>query len=124
MFLAAFSRTARGEWRLSVRLARGSPLQYSFRLPPNSRELGAWPRVRRRGAVFNYGIGENMVSQSLDQIVRQFGPPLRTYLRPHGVRCIYYDVVGYDSGWTFCFKGQDMTGAVGNQAPPAGLPTR
>ena len=119
MFLVALSRAARGEWRLLVPLVNGRTLRHSFRLPLTPRELGAWPRVRRRGAIFNQGIGENVVTKSLDQIVRQFGPPLRSYFEPNGGRCIYYDVVGYDRGWTFCFHGQAMTGAAGNQRPPA-----
>ena len=52
--------------------------------------------------------------------MKQFGPPLRSYVGPNGVHCIYYDIVGYDRGWTFCFKGQAMTSAAGNQAAPAG----
>jgi hypothetical protein len=120
IFLVAFSRVAHGKFRLSLRFANGTTLQHSFRLPMNPHEHGAWPRVRRRGALFNDGIGENIVSESLDQIMKQFGPPLRSYFRPNGVRCIYYDIVGHDRGWTFCFKGQAMTSAAGNQAAPTG----
>lgn len=120
IFLVAFSRVAHGAFRLSLRFADGTTLQHSFQLPMDPHEHGAWPRVRRRGALFNYGIGENIVTKSLDQIMKQFGPPLRSYVEPDGVRCIYYDIVGYDRGWTFCFKGQAMTSAAGNQAAPAG----
>ena len=120
VFVVAFSRVAHGAFRLSLRFANGTALQHSFQLPMTSREHGAWPRVRRRGAVFSYGIGENIVTKSLDQIMKQFGPPLRSYVRPNGVRCIYYDIVGHDRGWTFCFKGQAMTSAAGNQAAPTG----
>jgi hypothetical protein len=31
------------------------------------------------------------------------------------VRCIYYDIVGYEHGWTFCFHGQAIVRAAGNQ---------
>ena len=120
VFLVAFSRAAHGAFRLSLDLADGGTLQHSFELPVHPGALGAWPRLRRRGAIFNYGIGENIVSKPLNQIIKQFGPPLRSYPRPHGVRCIYYDVVGYDTGWTFCFKGQAMTAAAGNQVAAGG----
>ncbi len=120
LFLVAFSRAAQGEFRLSLQFANnGRTLQHALELPVTPVEQGAWPRVRRRGAVFNYGIGENIVTKPLDQIVKQFGPPLRSYGQPHGVRCIYYDIVGYDRGWTFCFKGQVMTAAAGNQVAAA-----
>jgi hypothetical protein len=121
MFLVAFSPTARGTLRLLARLADGTSFTHAFTLPLTDREAGAWPRVRRRGAVFNYGIGENIVTRSYRQILKQFGPPLKTFIEPAGVRCIYYDLVGYNSGWRFCFKGQAMFGATGNQAPPAGI---
>ena len=120
IFLVAFSRAAHAAFRLSLRFANGTTLQHPFQLPMTSHEHGAWPRVRPRGAVFNYGIGENIVTKSLDQIMKQFGPPLRSYVRPNGVHCIYYDIVGYDRGWTFCFKGQAMTSAAGDQAAPTG----
>lgn len=118
-FLVAFSRAARGEFRLSLRFAGGATVQHSFELPLNQRDEGRWPRVRRRGAVFNYEVGEDIVTKSFEQIIRRFGPPLRSYSQPHGVRCIYYDVVGYRTGWSFCFKGQAMTAAAGNQARPS-----
>jgi len=35
--------------------------------------------------------------------------------------CTYYDIVGYQHGWTFCFRGQAMVAAAGNQPPPAGF---
>jgi hypothetical protein len=120
MFLVAFAPLARGAFRLVLDRAHRPPFTHSFTLPLGPGGVGAWPQVRRRGAVFNYGIGENIVSESYRQIIKQFGPPLRTFTRPHGIRCIYYDVVGYENGWGFCFRGQSMVGADGNQPPPAG----
>jgi len=121
IFLVAFSPAARGVVRLRLLFAGGMSFMHAFSLPLIDREAGAWPRVRRRGAVFNYGIGENIVTDSYRQFIRQLGPPLRGFTKPNGVRCIYYDVVGYENGWTFCFQGQAMVGAAGNQAPPAGV---
>jgi hypothetical protein len=121
MFLAAFSPSARGAVRLVAQLADGSSFTHTFTLPLTHSEAGAWPRLRRRGAVSNAGIGENIVTKSYRQIIEKFGPPLSTFSRPHSVRCIYYDVVGYEHGWTFCFRGQTMVGAAGNQAPPPGV---
>jgi hypothetical protein len=119
VFLVAFAPSARGPVRLVLERAHRPPFTHAFTLPLSDQDRGAWPRVRRRGAVFDYGIGENIVSQSYREIIRQFGPPLRTFSRPHGVRCIYYDVVGYENGWLFCFRGEGMVGASGNQPPPA-----
>jgi hypothetical protein len=121
MFLVAFSPTARGAFRLRLRFADGMSFTHAFLLPLTDREVGSWPRVRRRGAVFNYGIGENIVTESYRQILRRFGPPLRSFAKPKGARCIYYDIVGYENGWTFCFNGQAMVSAAGNQPPPAGV---
>ena len=121
MFLVAFSPTARGVVRLRLLFADGMSFTHAFSLALTDRDMGSWPRVRRRGAVFNYGIGENIVTKSYRQIIRQFGAPLRSFTKPNGTRCIYYDIVGYENGWTFCFKGQAMVGAAGNQPPPAGV---
>jgi hypothetical protein len=121
MFMAAFSPSARGAVRLVAQLADGSSFTHAFTLPLTPGEAGVWPRLRRRGAVFNAGIGENIVTKSYRQIIREFGPPLSTFSRSRGVRCLYYDVVGYEHGWTFCFHRQTMVGAAGNQAPPPGV---
>jgi hypothetical protein len=121
MFLVAFSPTARGAFRLRLLFADGVSFTHAFSHPLTNRDIGSWPRVRRPGAVFNYGIGENIVTESYRQIIHQFGPPLRSFAKPNGTRCIYYDIVGYENGWTFCFKGQAMVGAAGNQPPPAGV---
>ncbi|MDQ6775308.1 MAG: hypothetical protein M3071_03595 [Actinomycetota bacterium] len=121
VFLVAFSPSARGAVRLRAHLADGTKFTHQFALPLTRHEAGAWPRLRRRGAVFNYGIGENIVSESYRQILRQFGPPLKSFTERHGVRCIYYDIVGYQNGWKFCFKGQAMLGAAGSQTAPRGV---
>ena len=121
MFLVAFSPSAGGAARLVAQLADGRSITHAFTLPLTHREAGAWPRLRRRGAVSNAAIGENIVTKSYRQIIEEFGPPLSTISRPHGVRCIYYDIVGYEHGWTFCFHGQTMVGAAGNQPRPRGV---
>jgi hypothetical protein len=120
LFLAAFSPSARGVFALRAYLADGSTFSHAFTLPLTRREAGPWPGRRRRGALFNEGIGENIVTQSYNQIISRFGPPLKTFNKPGGVRCIYYDIIGYHTGWTFCFRGQGMVGAAANQRPPAG----
>jgi hypothetical protein len=85
--MAAFAPTARGTVQLRLLLA--------------NREAGPWPRLRRRGAVFDYEIGENIVT------------------KPNQTLCVYYDTVGYQHGWSFCFRGQRIVSAAGNQpAPP------
>lgn len=121
MFLVAFSHTARGAFRLLLRLIDGRSFTHAFTLPLTDREAGAWPGLRRRGAVFNYGIGEEILRLSYRQILEQFGPPLKTFVEPPGVRCVYYDVVGHKNGWRFCFKGQAMVRATGEYPPPAGV---
>jgi hypothetical protein len=119
LFLVAFSRSARGTVRLVAQLADGHVFTHAFTLPLTNREAGAWPRLRRRGAVFNDGVGENIVTKSYRQIIREYGPPLKSFTTRHRTRCIYYDIVGYSTGWTFCFRGQAMVAAAGNQQPPA-----
>jgi hypothetical protein len=120
LFLAAFSSSATGVYTLCAYLADGSTFSHAFTLPLGHREAGPWPGLRRRGALFNEGIGENIVTRSYNQIIRRFGPPLEAFTKPGGVHCIYYDVIGYETGWTFCFHGQGMVGAAGNQRAPAG----
>jgi hypothetical protein len=90
-------------------------------LPLTRDETGSWPRLRRRGAVSIAAVGENIVTRSYRQIIRQFGPPLSTFTRPHAVRCLYYDVVGHERGWRFCFHGEAMVEASGNQLAPPGV---
>jgi hypothetical protein len=31
---------------------------------------------------------------------------------------VYYDVIGYATGWVLCFRGQRMVSAAGNQTAP------
>lgn len=121
MFLVAFSPTARGAMQLRLLLASGASFSHGFSLPVTDREAGSWPRLRRRGAVFDSEIGESIVTKSYRQIIRRFGPPLRSFTKRNGTLCIYYDIVGEQNGWTFCFKGQAMTGAAGNQTAPPGV---
>ncbi|HET7049812.1 MAG TPA: hypothetical protein VFI54_16240 [Solirubrobacteraceae bacterium] len=121
MFLVAFSPTARGAVELRLVFAHRGSSSHAFSLPLTSREAGSWPRLRRRGAVFDYEIGENIVTKSYRQIVRRFGPPLSSFTKRNHTLCTYYDIVGYQNGWTFCFKGQAMVGAAGNQPAPPGV---
>lgn len=90
-----------------------------FSLP--ARSLAPHHPVRRRGAVFNDEIGENILLLSYARLIRRFGPPAR--VRPEGAeRCAYYEVVGQRNGWRFCFDARGkMTGASGNnRIPPRG----
>jgi hypothetical protein len=120
LFVAAFSPSAAGTFALRAYSADGSMFSHAFALPLPGHEAGQWPGLRRRGAIFNEGIGENIVTQSYEQIIARFGPPLKTFIKPGGIRCIYYDIIGYQTGWTFCFHGHAMAGAAGNHTPPAG----
>jgi hypothetical protein len=104
VFSVAFWPSVRGTARLVAQLADGGSFAHAFTLPLTHRELGAWPRVRRPGAVFNCEIGENVVTKSYRQIIRRYGPPLKTFATRHHTRCIYYDIVGYPTGWTFCSR--------------------
>jgi hypothetical protein len=119
LFLAAFSPSAAGTFDLRSYSADRITFSHAFTLPLTRRGAGQWPGLRRRGALFNEGIGENIVSQSYNRIIARLGPPLKTVIKPGGIRCIYYDIIGYQTGWTFCFHGQAMTGAAGHQIPPA-----
>jgi len=121
MFLAAFAPTARGTVQLRLLLANGESFSHGLSLPLTDREAGPWPRLRRRGAVFDYEIGENIVSKSYRQIIRRFGPPLRSVTKPNQTLCVYYDTVGYQHGWSFCFRGQRIVSAAGNQPAPPGV---
>jgi hypothetical protein len=78
-------------------------------------------RYRRAGAVFNDQIGERIIGTSHAQIVRRFGPPLATLNSRNSERCVYYDVVGYATGWSFCFKHGKLIAAVGGQQAPPGV---
>lgn len=122
LFLARFAPAARGPVRLVATSADGRRFSRVFSLPVSSSQADdrRW-RNRRPGAVFNDEVGENILSASYQQIVRRFGAPLKTSIRPGGERCGYYDVVGYPTGWMFCFKHGTMIGAAGNQTPPTGV---
>jgi hypothetical protein len=122
MFLARFALAARGPVRLVATFASGHRFTRSFNLPlSRGRASDRNPRYRRPGAVFNGEVGENIVGQSFRGIVTRFGAPLKTFSGRGGARCAYYDVVGYPTGWVFCFKHGVMIGAAGNQPPPAGV---
>ena len=122
MFLATFTQAARGLVALRATLSDGQPLTNAFTLPLSSAQMQAFSdRYRRPGAVFNDEIDENIVGTPYRQIVKRFGQPRATLSNRHGERCVYYDVVGYDTGWSFCFKHGTMTAAGGNQIPPPGV---
>ncbi|MGZ4186587.1 MAG: VOC family protein, partial [Solirubrobacteraceae bacterium] len=120
LFLAAFSPSVRGTVQLRAQLADGTTFTHKFTLPLTRNELGAWPRLRRRGAVFDYEVGENITTESYRTIRQRFGAPLKTFRKPGNARCAYYDTVGYPTGWVFCFRGEKMLSAAGNQNPPPG----
>jgi hypothetical protein len=122
MFLAAFAQAARGRMELRATLSDGQTLTNAFALPLSSAQIQAFSdRYRRPGAVFNGEIDENIVGSPYREIVKRFGPPLATLGNRLGQRCVYYDVVGYENGWSFCFKHGTMTSAGGNQTPPPGV---
>lgn len=122
MFLAQFAPSARGQVQLVAELADGHRFARAFALPLSSAQLASsYHPSRRPGAVFNDEVGESIVGRSYRQIVRRFGAPLETFHGASGERCAYYDVVGYENGWVFCFKHGVMDSALGNQAPPAGV---
>ena len=113
---------ARGPVRVVATLADGHQFTRFFQLPlSRGRATDRNPRYRRPGAVFNDEIGENIVGQSFRGIVSRFGAPLKTFSGRSGARCAYYDVVGYPTGWVFCFRHGVMIDAAGNRAPPAGV---
>jgi hypothetical protein len=122
MFLATFAQAARGRVRLRATLSDGRKLTNAFTLPLSSAQMQAFSdRYRRPGAVFNGEIDENIVRTPYREIVKRFGQPLATLSNSHGERCVYYDVVGYDTGWSLCFKHGTMTAASANQIPPPGV---
>jgi hypothetical protein len=122
MFLATFAQVARGRVELRATLSDGRNLTTAFTLPLSSAEMQAFSdRYRRPGAVFNGEVDENIVGTPYRQIVKRFGQPLATLSNSRGQRCVYYDVIGYHNGWSFCFKHGTMTAAGGNQIPPSGV---
>jgi hypothetical protein len=122
MFLATFAQAARGRVELGATLSDGRNLTTAFTLLVSSAQMRAFSdRYRRPGAVFNNEIDENILGTRYREIVKRFGQPLATLSNSHGQRCVYYDVVGYDNGWSFCFKHGTMTAAGANQTPPPGV---
>jgi hypothetical protein len=119
-FVAVYAPGARGEVRLVSQLTDREVVR-TFKLPvPERVLLHAHHEHRRPGAVFNDEIGEPITLLSYRQVVHRFGPPA-VVRREHGLRCAYYEVVGYaNDGWQFCFRrdGQ-MDGAMGNTRVPA-----
>ena len=121
MFLATFRDPAHGPVELRATLSDRRNVTSTFTLPLSSAQMRAFSeRFRRSGAVFNDEIGENIVGTPYGQIVKRFGPPLATLSEGGGERCVYYDVVGYTTGWSFCFRHGTMTAASGGQTPPPG----
>ncbi len=122
MFLATFSQPARGRVVLRATLSDGRNLTTAFTLPLSGAQMQAFSdRYRRPGAVFDNEIDQNILGTRYREIVKRFGQPLAMLSNSHGERCVYYDVVGYDNGWSFCFKHGTMTAAGGNQVPPSGI---
>jgi hypothetical protein len=122
MFLATFAQRARGRVEVRATLSDGRNLTNAFTLPLSSAQIQIFSdRYRRPGAVFNGEIDENILGTPYREIVKRFGQPLVTLSNRHGKRCVYYDVVGYNNGWSFCFKHGTMTAADGNQTPPPGV---
>jgi hypothetical protein len=122
MFLATFAQAARGRVELRATLSDGRTLASAFTLPLSSAQMQAFSdRYRRSGAVFNGDVDENILGTPYREIVKRFGPPLATLSNSHGQRCVYYDVVGYDNGWSFCFKHGTMAAAGGTQTAPRGV---
>jgi hypothetical protein len=124
-FVAVYAPDARGKVRLVSQL-RDRKIVRSFKLPAPPRTY-LFPRHehRRRGAVFGEEVGKPITQLSYREVVHRFGPPA-VVRREHGLRCAYYEVVGYaNDGWQFCFRrdGQ-MHGAMGNTPPPAHRPRR
>lgn len=119
MFLATFLPAAGGRVELWATASDGQRLTNTFTLPLSDAQMQAYSdRYRRPGAVFNNEIGEDIVGTPYRQIVKRFGQPLATLSHSHGERCVYYDVVGSDTGWSFCFRHGTMVAAAGNHGAP------
>ncbi|MDQ1727649.1 MAG: hypothetical protein QOK14_1694 [Frankiaceae bacterium] len=119
-FVAVYAPGARGTVRLVSQVGNRERVR-SFKLPAPLRVYAsAHHEHRRRGAVFNDEVGEPITQLSYRQVVHKFGPPA-VLRREHGLRCAYYEVVGYaNDGWQFCFRRDGrMDGAMGNTPPPA-----
>lgn len=122
MFLVVFANSARGRVKLHLRAADGKVLSVAFTLPVSPHQMSAFSnRYRRPGTVFNGEITESIIGTSEVQIVRRFGRPLATLSSRNGERCVYYDVVGYATGWSLCFKHGTTVAASGGQKAPPGV---
>jgi hypothetical protein len=118
-FLALYAHGTHGRVRIVADRIGGGSSTRTFSLPL-SRHTKLFRRHRRRGAIFDDEVGENILRRSYTRIVRDFGPPAAID-REHGNRCAYYEVVGDGPiGWRFCFAtGGRMLSASGNQHLPA-----
>lgn len=122
VFLAVFGPSARGQFDLRAELAGGHRFSRVMTFSLLGHQIRAdLPRYRRPGAVFDDEVGESILGHSYRQIVRRFGAPLRTISSNHRERCVYYDVVGYPTGWKFCFRHSTLFAASGNQPAPPGI---
>jgi hypothetical protein len=118
-FLAVYAPRARGKVSVVSQLGDRESVR-SFELPVSPRVyLSAPHQHRRRGAVFNDDVGENITGRSYDQVIRRFGPPAAVR-REQRLRCAYYEVVGSaGDGWRFCFaRDGHMVSATGRSPPP------
>jgi hypothetical protein len=116
-----YAHGVRGSVRVIAYRRQGGSFTRTFSLPLSWRinRRPSHPH-RRRGAVFDDEIGENILQRSYTTIVRDFGPPAAVH-REHGGRCAYYQVVGRGTiGWRFCFADTGrMISASGNQHLPS-----
>jgi hypothetical protein len=118
-FLAVYAPRARGKVSVVSQLGDRDVVR-SFDLPvPPRVYLAARHEHRRRGAVYDDEVGENITGRSYHQVARRFGPPA-AIRREQGLRCAYYEVVGSaGDGWRFCFaRDGHMVSATGGSPPP------
>lgn len=93
-FLALYAHGVRGHVQLIADRATGAPAVRTFSLPlsPHANLFPGHPH-RRRGAVFDDEVGENIIGRSYSSVVHRFGPPAAIN-RKNGAKCVYYEVVG------------------------------
>jgi hypothetical protein len=71
------------------------------------------------GTIANDQVGENVLRLTPAQLRRRFGPPASAYVDARGNPCVFYEVASTPGrGWRFCFHGQKMVSAAGNQPRP------
>jgi len=71
------------------------------------------------GTIANDQVGENVLTLTPELLRRRLGPPAGAYVDAVGNPCVYYEVVSTPGrGWRFCFHGQKMISAAGNQPRP------